>query len=150
MSAVRAEVIERAALRNRDIAALIAVSELFLDRLHTIIAVPATLLRKRFVEVIVQYFPAAGAALPVEHHLLEFLVFLLVSLLALLHDLVDFSSTEICFYELEFGVMNFADHTSVFEQRQTDANLGFRHTRRGCLERIHRNSLSIGATRWGP
>jgi hypothetical protein len=33
MSAVRAEVIERAALRNRDIAALIAVSELFLDRL---------------------------------------------------------------------------------------------------------------------
>ena len=74
---MRAEVIERAALRNRDIAALIAVSELFLDRLHTIIAVPATLLRKRFVEVIVQYFPAAGAALPVEHHLLEFLVFLL-------------------------------------------------------------------------
>jgi len=90
MSAVRAEVIERAALRNRDIAALIAVSELFLDRLHTIIAVPATLLRKRFVEVIVQYFPAAGAALPVEHHLLEFLVFLLVSLLALLHDLINF------------------------------------------------------------
>lgn len=77
MSAVRAEVIERVALRDRDIAALIAVSELFLDRLHTIIAVPATLLRKRFVEVIVQYFPAAGAALSVEHHLLEFLVFLL-------------------------------------------------------------------------
>ena len=47
MSAVRAEVIERVALRDRDIAALIAVSELFLDRLHTIIAVPATLLGEK-------------------------------------------------------------------------------------------------------
>lgn len=102
-------------LCDRWSAPFVKMSELLLDRLATIIAMAATLLRKRLVEIIVQHFPTAGGALALEHHLLEFTVFLFVSLFALLDDLVDFAATKICFYEFEPSVANFADHIGVFE-----------------------------------
>jgi len=108
---------------------LFAVSELLLDRPDTIIAVAAAVLKRRLVEIIVQRFPATGGALAVKHDLREFIVFLFVSLFALLGDLVEFAATKICLYEIEPRIATSpTTHRPVrrpFEQCQADPNLGF-------------------------
>jgi len=77
----------------------------------------------------VQRFPATGGALAVKHDLREFIVFLFVSLFALLGDLVEFAATKICLYEIEPRIATSpTTHRPVrrpFEQCQADPNLGF-------------------------